>query len=610
MAASANRSQSMSGYFVSKIGSNRGRPRIWLEGLPLTTASIAPGSRYDVHMKGGTIVIQANPDGSRVVTTKKRGDRELPVIDLNSTEMLALFDGMSAVRLVQREGQVFILPLATEVRKKERLNRLRRKLETGEALNIASLSHGGGILTHALHKGMEAGGVKTRLAIANEIRTGLLQHASHVNDAWDKETIPLGAPLQYVAFDQKALEQLPLCEGGESGLPCSGASVSGQAKRQTSVPEEHPEVGHLIVSALVILARVNPAFWTFENVIPYANTASAAILRTQLKDLGYNIHETVLDGEDYNAADTRKRWVMVAVTEGMSFDWSMLQRPVKNPIPISEYLEAIPPDDPAWSDMQGLKDKMKRDMEKGSNFAMRLFDADATKVGTLTKGYMKVRSTDPKLKHPTDPDLLRQFTEVEHARFKQVPEKLIEGLSATIAHEVLGQGIVYDPFEQVGTLIAESLLSFVDRLPERPSNVGELIEAINVEVGDTAGMVVSEIRKPLAGVTYEGRISMNDLGMAIQDIGNGVGILHKALTLGDIQLGEAVKIRYPTAKSVPQVIRFEQNAPAITPEAVVAIEEHKEQVHQAELEMEQFSLALAPEPAQVPPRSQPGLRMR
>lgn len=604
---SENRSQAMSGYFVSKIGSNRGRPRIWLEGLPLTTASIAPGSRYDVHMKGGTIVIQANPDGSRVVTTKKRGDRELPVIDLNSTEMLALFDGMSAVRLVQREGQVFILPLATEVRKKERLNRLRRKLETGEPLNIASLSHGGGILTHALHKGMEAGGVKTRLAIANEIRTKLLQHASQANDAWDKNTIPLGAPLQYIAFDQKAVEQLPLCEGGESGLPCSGASVAGQAQRQTSVPEEHPEVGHLIVSALVILARVNPAFWTFENVIPYANSASAAILRTQLKDLGYKTYETVIDGEDFNAVDTRKRWVMVAVTEGMSFDWSMLQQPIKNPIPLSEYLEAIPPDDPAWSEMQGLKDKMKRDLESGSNFAMRVFGSDATKIGTITKGYQKVRSTDPKLMHPTDPNLLRQFTAVEHARFKQVPENLIAGLSSTIAHEVLGQGIVYDPFEKVGTLIAESLLSFVGRLPERPSNVGELINAIKSEVADTADMIVSEIRKPLAGVTYEGRITMNDLGMAIQDIGNGVGILHKALTLGDIQLGESIKIRYPTAKSAPQIMKLEENAPAITPVAVAAIAEHKEQVRQAEIEMEQFSLALAPDPEPSQPLR--GMRM-
>jgi DNA (cytosine-5)-methyltransferase 1 len=75
------------------------------------------------------------------------------------------------------------------------------------------------------------------------------------------------------------------------------------------------------------------------------------------------------------------------------------------------------------------------------------FDA---KCPTITKGYAKVRSTDPKLQHPSDPDLLRQFSVVEHARIKGVPEGLVAGLSSTVAHEVLGQSICYEPFRAVG----------------------------------------------------------------------------------------------------------------------------------------------------------------
>src|SRR3546814_10896513 len=70
---------------------------------------------------------------------------------------------------------------------------------------------------------------------------------------------------------------------------------------------------------------------------------------------------------------------------------------------------------------------------------MQIFQPDSTKIATLTRGYAKIRSTDPKLQHPTDPTLLRQITPVEHARIKGVPDKMIEGLGITIAHQMLGQ---------------------------------------------------------------------------------------------------------------------------------------------------------------------------
>lgn len=85
---------------------------------------------------------------------------------------------------------------------------------------------------------------------------------------------------------------------------------------------------------------------------------------------------------------------------------------------------------------------------------MTAFD---TKCPTITKGYAKVRSTDPKLQHPGNPDLLRQFTPTEHARIKGIPERLVSGLSPTLAHELLGRSICYEPFRAVGRLIGSAL---------------------------------------------------------------------------------------------------------------------------------------------------------
>lgn len=558
---------SLHGYFIKNVGQNRGRPRIWLENSEVSSAGLQPGDRYDIHMKEGVVTLQANPDGSRVVSSKQRGEKAYPVIDINSREVLALFDGMAAIRLVQREGQIYLLPLASEVKKKERLNRLRYKIENKIPLTIGSLSHGAGLLSKAVHEGLQAAGIQTEKGLVNEIRPELLEHARSGSD-WSPRTIPVAAPMQEFAFDDAATRLIPKQDGLEAGLPCSGASVGGRARRGTAMAEEHPLVGHLIVAALMIIARANPAFILMENVIPYSSSASAAILRNQLADLGYVTHETILKGSDFNAMEHRDRWCMVAVTEGMSFDWSMLQLPEAKTMTLSDILDDIPEDSPLWSEMRGLKEKEIRDLAEGKGFRMQVFTETDIKVNTLTKGYAKVRSTDPKLAHPTDPNLLRQFTANEHARIKQWPPSVIEGFSNTVAHEVLGQAIVKDPFVAAAKLLGQFVLDFGhDR---KSFTASHLIQAIHDTIQDTASEVVSEILQPIAGVTYEGRITANDAGALIQDIGNGVGILHKASAFPEVALGESVRVRYPSKSAVPTVLQLEQPAPAVTSSLVAA----------------------------------------
>lgn len=600
----------MRGYYIKDsaktIGSNRGKPRIWLQNQEVAGAGLAPGDRFDVHLTGGTVVLKANPDGSRIVSRKEdRQGNVNPVIDINSRELLALFDGMSSIRLVQRKGEIYLLPLASEIRKKERLTRLKAKVKAGEPLSVGSLSHGAGLLSHAVHEGLRQAGVESQTRFANEIRPELLEHSARTHDHWSEDTIALAAPMQELAFDESAMRHIPRTEVMEMGLPCSGASVAGRAKRGTAKPEDHPEVGHLVVAALMILAKANPAVVIFENVVPYASSASASILRNQLRDLGYNTHETVLKGADFNALEHRDRWCMVAVTEGMHFDWSMLQLPSKQPLTLSDVLDDIPDDHPMWSEMKGLKAKQERDIAAGKGFLMQTFSPDSPKIATITKGYAKVRSTDPKIKHPTNPDLLRQLTAAEHARIKQFPDRIIEGLSNTLAHELLGQSIVRDPFVAAAKLSANSILAFANELQTKPRSVDNLAQAMSLEMLDSASKVVAEIRAPLKGVVYEGPVSVNDLGMVIQDIGNGVGILHRSDALREVRLGEILKVQYPSAKAEPVIHHINSDpAPAVTPALQEAMNVSARAVSDQE---DQLSMFDSPAPPISTPR--PGPRM-
>lgn len=449
----------MKAYETTKIGQNRGCPRLWLEGRKARAAGFLPGRRFNARKdeERGMLVLELSDIGTRIVSRKTKGETEIPVIDINSMEVLSVLSGYETVRVIVQNKRIIIMPLATDIAKKERIERLVRKLENGEPLAVGSLSHGGGVLSHAVHQGLADAGIASRLAFANEIRPELLEQASDFNSAWDEETIPLAAPMQELAFDAWAMSQLPKVEIMEAGIPCSGASVAGRAKRGLDHPEAHPEVGHLVVSFLAVIAKVQPAAILLENVKPYMTSASMHILRNQLRDFGYAVHEEVLQASDWNALEHRERMCMLAVTEGVEFSFADLKRPPAQERRIAEILDEVPADAPCWSPMEGLKAKQERDKEAGKGFAMQILTERDIKCPTITKGYAKVRSTDPKLQHPSNPDLLRQFTPAEHARLKGIPEQLVNGLSATIAHELLGQSICYEPFLAVASLIGETL---------------------------------------------------------------------------------------------------------------------------------------------------------
>lgn len=559
-------SNMIEGYYVKKIGQNRGAPRLWLD-RQTERAGFQPGQRFDIVVHGRTIVLQANPDGSRVVSGKKDGDKTNPIIDINSRELLALFDGMSSVRVAVKQGQIYLLPLASELKKQERFGRLRQKLEAGEPLAVGSLSHGGGILSHAIHSGLQSAGVNNRLAFANDIREDLLEHAAAHNDAWDEDTKLFAAPLQELAFDDRGIAQIPKVEVMELGLPCSGESRAGKARRGLAHGEAHPDVGHLVVGALVVLSKANPAAIVFEQVPTYASSASADILRNQLRDMGYVCHERLLRGKEWNALEDRVRWCMVAVSEGIEFDFDQLQPPAPIEQVIGDVLEDLPPDHPSWSTMPGLRAKEARDREAGKNFAMQIFGADSTHIGTLTKGYSKVRSTDPKLHHPTDPSLLRQFTPAEHARLKGVPEHLVDGVSATIAHQILGQGIVYPPFAAVGKHLGESLDAVVHgRRPPRKSAVVVVDDdedlAAEVRIAALAGEVVGELKRPnLDNSIHFGQIVAADRDLYIMDVGRNSGVLLEREALDRTpKLGEKVSVTFRNGRGTVETQRPKQMA--------------------------------------------------
>ncbi len=442
---------------------HRGSPRIWFQGAVAANAGFLPGCRFSVERVPGAqqVLIRLSPTGERTVSRKTyESGREVPVLDINSREDLELFEGQGLVRVLFQPGQLLLSPLASEQRRQRRLKRLRQRIRQGAPLQTAGVCAGGGVLGHALHAGLAQAGLPSRVAVFNEVREDLTSHAMEHNDSLVRATQTLQLPLQELAFDESVLRELPEVDLVELGLPCSGASVAGRAKRSLSVPEEHPEVGHLVVAALALVARLNPAVCVFENVVPYARTASAALIRRQLKDFGYDVHETEFYGPDFGVLEARRRWCLVALTTGIGLELSGLAPAMTSPLKLAEVLD--PPDTPEhrWCAMSGLRAKERRDREAGKGFKLQVFTGNESYIGTLTKGLSKNRTTDPKIQHPEHPGLLRVPSAPEHARCKGVPEHLVRGLTHTKAHELLGQGVTYAPFQALGHRLGRALLAW------------------------------------------------------------------------------------------------------------------------------------------------------
>lgn len=439
-----------------RLGWHRNAPRLWLEGRRLFDIGAMPGTQFRLlpDPANRTLTIEITEDGTRRVSGKATNH---PVIDLNFHGLADILGNVNRVKATFLPGRIIVTIHPDDAAAEERLARVQAKLKNGQPLTVGSLCHGGGILDAAMHDGMGQGDLETEMAFAVDIEPRYLETSLRNNPIWRAgRGLVISGSLDEI--DPNSLGHVDLLL---AGLSCTGASLSGRARLGLEHPESHPTAGHLFVPFLAIVKACQPAVVLLENVTPYQGSASMAAIRAMLAVLGYDLHETHLDGNAMGALEDRRRLVVMAVTRGLDFSWQDLQ-PVRQKEPCLGVI--LDPAASGWSTMAHLKEKQKRDHAKykakgwGTGFQMQIVDASASSVPTIGTDYHKVRSTEPKLRHPENPDLLRQFTPAEHAAIKAIPFDLVAGEVRTLQHQMLGQSVVYPAFVAVGLHLARHLV--------------------------------------------------------------------------------------------------------------------------------------------------------
>jgi len=437
----------------TKVQSHRGKPRLWLEGQRLEGCGFAPGTKFRVELclERRQVRLVIDPMGDRKVSVRQRtGDevRRTPIVDVAHGRLSEILGEGSKVRAIFRVGEIQFDLHPTDLAKQERETRTKQHLAEGY-LTEATLCAGGGVSTLALTEGLKSRGLKTRVDWIIDREGRYLDIAMNNNPAIDDATRLYEATLEEI--DTAALSPVDILQ---VSLPCTGHSKSGKAKRNIKQAEDHPTDALAVYGLLRILEVVNPSVVVSENVNDARESASYALIRAYLVEKGYSLSEAILDGSDAGSIENRSRWWLCAVSEGLAKGFSVEGMPKhpRNYETLGEALEPVSESDARWRDHSYLVDKAIRDAAAGKNFKRQLVTPDSTSIGAIGRHYSKARQTEPLIVRADG--LQRLLTPIEHARVKGIPEALVRGECSTVAHQVLGQSILFNHARSIGQALA------------------------------------------------------------------------------------------------------------------------------------------------------------
>jgi len=416
--------------YETHIGSyKKTKPRITFEKRRLDGTAFLPGTKFRIDFKGATATIILDENGSRQVTSRN-GD---PVIDIKTDEFAHVFNGLSLIKAIVGEREIELSPMKEAVEQ----SRAAKKAIPKRQYKVLDVFGSIGTLAKALR---DTGGFKIS-GVVDINEAALDTYRKNHPDAviWAGDV----ANVEWERFkDMDLFVMTPSCR------PFTDAR-----KNAKKYKEDAPE-GDNTAHALVGLYIIRPAAILLEEVIPYRDSYSYALLKSLLVKMGYHISETILDAGDFGVLSFRKRFCMVAsMKEGFSFGMPQPRLPQK----VSDILE-IPIDQREWpTDLKRFEQYGDKQVAKGNNFRMQRVSIEHDRVRHPTTRYY-ARQSEPFLVHPEDSNKLSRFTPRELARIASLPDDYILPENKTAAASGIGDGVVYAKFFHVGKQLYKHLI--------------------------------------------------------------------------------------------------------------------------------------------------------
>ena len=423
-----------------KLGANRGKPRIWIEGKRLAEAGFLPGTLFVADFSDNKIVLaireSQDPRMHRKVSGKERDSGPHPIIDMNTAEITKVFPGVERIAVQMTAGRIEITPARTILQKAKRVL----------AATAVALFAGAGLLSKASH---DAG---FPVVAANEIHEGY----AAVHD------VNHGGYMMQSSIEDARLEEVQKPVGLlVAGIPCEpyskirrndGTNVKVDKKL---APEAH-ELGDMAYWFLRGADILNPHTIVLEEVPEFLTSGAGCIVQHALRRMGYTVDSRIINAADYGDLTRRTRAVIVATTFD-SVDWP-------SPSPTTRVLADIlhPAEDPAceWftrstESKSWLFDHWGKQKAKGNNLVSAVVSYTDATIGTIKKRYLAGQGDNQVVIHPDDeskaPEAQRYrwLTVLEIKRLMGLPDDYYMGDTKTLAGDCLGQGVAVTAFTKI-----------------------------------------------------------------------------------------------------------------------------------------------------------------
>lgn len=355
--------------------------------------------------------------GTHTISSRQNGKA---ILDIKNKKLSELFENVEKVEILYYPNKLVVKVASSEVAKQQR--KAKKGFRTFEIFS------GAGTLTQMFKQAgfYPIGGL--------EIEDKYLVNYEFNHRNQDTYTISSSIedvlPKDYIEADV-----------GIVGIPCTAYSngnkqmIDAIARRDKGISnDDDKSILEKLYTSQALTYYVIEAIRSMqlrtiviEEVVSYSKSPESFMLRTVLKQMGYNLSETISEGSN----SIRKRWCLVA-DMNKKIDLENILPSCKKTI--EDFLD-IPSTLRDWKTEDSLI-RVKRAREKG--LGIRSCLPTDKKTNTFTTN--KTRHTEPILKHPTL-ELYSEFTNNEIRKIHGLSNDFVLPEKTTHARQILGQGV-------------------------------------------------------------------------------------------------------------------------------------------------------------------------
>lgn len=333
-----------------------------------------------------------------------------------------------------------------------------------------------------------------------------------------------------------------------AGFPCQAFSIAGHKRGFDDIR------GTLFFYVADILRVKQPVAFLLENVkhlLSHDKGRTIQVIKDVLKkDLGYNIHVSVLNAKDFGVPQNRERVFIVGFKENLKFEFP---KPLKIDVKLEDILEKEVDDSFYLSHeyLTGLKRHRARHEAKGNGFGYEVRDRNGI-ANTIVCGGMgkernlvydkilpncwKQEGDDIQLRNEEG---IRKMTPREWARLQGFPDSFIFPVSKTRKYRQLGNSVAVPVIK----VIAEQMFKTLQK-----SELDESLPALDPEIDQMYDFLIKMFEKK--NFTATGKKNISSLRRFISQnyirINDFASLLHNLENFGFLEQSNAKYIKFPS----------------------------------------------------------------